>query len=201
MHYRGKIKVSCAINGPGSMEKMSLLYIAAVVGMIVVAGGLSYIYMDDDQQPYEGSKGDDPNAGLQLAPDFTLPRVGGGHVSLHSLRGKIVILDFMATWCGPCGTEIEHLKVVDGEYADSEVAILSIDVDSSESEALLSDYAAERGITWDILRDTSGISSANGYSASRIPTLVIINKDGYIVEREVRVTSSSELISMIDPWR
>ena len=133
-----------------------------------------------------------------LAPDFTLPKVNGGFVTLSSLQGRVVVLDFMATWCGPCTAELEHLKEIDNLYSSSEVVILSIDVDSDEDETILSPYISDHGITWSVLMDTSGVSSQPGYDASAIPTLVIIDQDGYIQFRHVGTTDSSILISEIE---
>ncbi len=139
-----------------------------------------------------------PSKGQELAYNFTLPVVDGGSLTLSSLRGKVVVLDFMATWCGPCATEIEHLKTVQNRYSHSQVEIVSVDVDPSESDALLSSYAAENGITWTIVRDTSDISSQSGYDVAGIPTIVILDENGFITYRNVGVASSSALISEID---
>lgn len=195
------------------MKKAGAIFVVVVMVLAVAIGGLSYVYLDSGQSGYtgqtdggdsdtEGTQPDDtsntdPNAGLVMAPGFTLPRVGGGSMTLSDFRGKVVLLDFMATWCGPCVTELGHLKDVDESYGD-DVVIISIDVDQSESEALLNQFAADHTITWPILMDTGGISQTAGYSASSIPTLVIVNKDGYIEERYVGVTQASVLRSVID---
>ena len=138
------------------------------------------------------------NSNLPLAPDFNLPKVGGGFVRLSSLRGQVVILDFMATWCGPCETELAHLDEIYNSYSSSQIEILSIDVDISESESLLSIYADNHDIPWDILMDTSGINNAVGYDVSSIPTLVIVDQDGRIAYRAVGVTSASTLQAEIN---
>lgn len=177
------------------MQKAGIAFVAVITALIVLVGGLSYVYLGSGQSGYDDNG--DPNAGLTIAPVFTLPKVGGGSVSLSDYDGKVLVLDFMATWCGPCVTEIAHLKEIDSSYGNG-VAIVSIDVDREEDEALLASFAAEHAITWPILRDTQGVASASAYSASSIPTLVIINQDGYVKERFVGVTESSTLKSVID---
>jgi thiol-disulfide isomerase/thioredoxin len=195
------------------MKRAGAIFVAIIIILAVAIGGLSYVYLDAGQSGYSGQTDDDssddeytppddggdgnPNAGLLLAPDFTLPKVGGGSGTLSNYRGKVVLLDFMATWCGPCVTELEHLKEVDSAYS-SDVVIFSIDVDQNEGDALLTSFGAEHGITWPILMDTGGISQTSGYSASSIPTLVVVNKDGYIRERYVGVTQASVLESIIN---
>lgn len=180
---------------------MTLLFIAAVAGLVVVVGGLSYIYMGEDQQPYDGpndnQNGDDPNAGLQLAPDFTLPKVGGGSISLSSLRGKVVLLDFMSTTCPPCETQIEILKGINMEFSNAELNIFSIS--SGDSESTLSQYMSSKGVTWSFLMDNTGVSQMPGYDVKYIPTIVIINQDGYIEHWNQGVISSSELSDIIRP--
>jgi thiol-disulfide isomerase/thioredoxin len=183
------------------MYKPAVLFAVAIAALVVLAGGLTYYYLGGNQEPYSngsGQNGDDPNEGLQLAPEFNLPRVGGGSVRLSDLQGRVVVLDFMATWCAPCEMEFDHLKEIRAAYPSSEVAIYSIDVDARETESMLVTYSSEMGLTWDILRDTEGISSAPGYEASNIPTLVVVNKDGYIAGREIGVTDADDLMAMID---
>jgi thiol-disulfide isomerase/thioredoxin len=124
--------------------------------------------------------------------------VGGGSLTLSDLRGKVVILDFMATWCGPCATEIEHLKTVRNQYSSSNVVIVSVDVDPSETDPLLISYANEKGITWTIVRDVSDVSSQPGYDVSGIPTIVILDQNGFITYRNVGVAPSSALIGEIN---
>jgi len=188
----------------GNMEKAGLIFISVLVALGVLLGSLVYIYVSDGQDVFNDQNGDngddgpDPNAGLTLARDFTLPKVGGGTMKLSDQRGKVVVLDFMATWCGPCEVEIGHLKEIYQAYGTS-LVIISIDVDESETDGLLIPYASEQGITWPILRDISDVSSTTGYEVSSIPTLVVINQDGYIVSRNVGVTSSDDLMDIIDP--
>jgi thioredoxin 1 len=108
----------------------------------------------------------------------------------------VVVLDFMATWCNPCRTQMEELKKVYGQYGD-EVRILSVDTDPRESAELLADYRNEVGATWEFVMDDNG--TYNNYSGffGGIPTIVIL-KDGEMVYRHVGVTSSSDLIREIE---
>ena len=197
------------------MEKAAVIFISIIIVASVTLGGLGYMYFSGGQEAYTGTPdnggdttsdsdddipdtGDDTTPTLPLAPDFNLPKVGGGYVKLSDLRGRIVILDFMATWCGPCETELAHLEDIYESYGSYQVEILSIDVDQSESESLLSIYADNHDIPWDVLMDTSAINNAVGYEVSSIPTLVIVDQNGRIAFRSEGATQAFTLKAEID---
>ena len=199
------------------MEKAAVIFISLIVVTSTALAGLGYMHFSDGQGAYVDNPDDDgtpdstpdstpdpipdpepDNSNLSLAPDFSLPKVGGGYVTLSSLKGQVVILDFMATWCGPCETELAHLDEIYNSYSSSQVRILSIDVDTSESEAVLSIYADKHDISWDVLMDTSGINNNAGYDVSSIPTLVIVDQDGRIAYRAVGVTTAATLQAEIN---
>ena len=192
------------------MEKAAAIFISIIVVISVAIGGLGYMYFSgDSQEAYTGtpidvggttdtSNTDDDTTTLQLASDFNLPKVGGGYVRLSDLKGQVVILDFMATWCGPCETELAHLEEIYNSYSSSQVRILSIDVDQSESEALLSSYIDKHNIPWDTLMDSVGINNAPSYDVTAIPTLVIVDQDGGIAFRSEGIVQSSTLKAEIN---
>lgn len=114
------------------------------------------------------------------APDFALPVVANGddgaRMKLSELSDKIVILDFWATWCGPCAMQAPILDRVARRYPD-EVVVLGINV--GESPAKAASYATQKGLSYPILADQQGEAQAL-YGASTLPTVVIIDKKGRI---------------------
>ncbi|MDD4308095.1 MAG: TlpA disulfide reductase family protein [Thermoplasmata archaeon] len=176
-----------------------------VAGLIVSVGVMSYIYFDGGQEPYSGdpeldaAEENDISGGEDFAPDFTFYAVNGGTVSLSDLRGRVVVIDFMATWCAPCRDQIVNLKQIYGEYSETDVVIVSVDVDSSETSAELLAFRNELGASWDFVMDTTGISSVPEYDASSIPTMVFIGRDGSIASRDVGTMSVGDLRDAIDP--
>jgi len=181
------------------------IFAIIVAALLISVGLLSYILLGGGQEAFLGN-GDDPLPGevtppitTNLAPDFSYPSVTGGTVSLSALRGKVVVLDFMATWCQPCREQMKNLKTVQSKYVNQPVTIISIGVDPQESTQVILDYRTDVGATWLFVIDTNGIYMDPKYSATSIPTMIIINKEGQIVKREVGITSASALINIIDP--
>jgi thiol-disulfide isomerase/thioredoxin len=109
-------------------------------------------------------------------------------------RSKVVILDLMATWCGPCVQEISHLKEVQQHYG-FDIIILSISV-GGDSEQGLRDFKAEHEASWRFAIDTDRVAAK--YGVLYIPKLVIIDKGGNIQFIHVGTTPTSTLIEEID---
>ena len=195
------------------MKQSQITILAIIVAVIALLATMTYLSLGEEQQPYDGDDddtstnnddggdGDDgttDNSNLPMGADFTLPLVDGGLLQLSSLRGKVVVVDFFATWCSPCATQIEYLKDLEGVYPESQVAIVSVDVDNSEGEDLISIYKAQKGITWDVVRNGGDVASEPGYEVVSIPTMVIIDQEGHIVFREVGITKDTVLKAEID---
>jgi len=127
---------------------------------------------------------------------FSLTDLDGNVLRSSDLRGKVVVLDFMATWCGPCETQMSSLKVIWEKYGDN-VHLISVDVDPSESANALKVYMQRFPYaTWRWTRDTANLS--NSYEVAAIPTIVIMDRNGYTRFRHVGVTDSAKLIQEID---
>ncbi len=116
----------------------------------------------------------------QSMADFTLTDLDGNEITLESLEGKVVILDFMATWCSGCKTLSDNLKPISQEFKDS-VVIISVDVDSKESQEDLAAYKASHGTNWAYAFDTADL--ANTYQIDALPHLIFVTPDGKISGR------------------
>jgi len=115
-----------------------------------------------------------------VAPDFELPLVGGGTVTLASLRGKTVLVDFWATWCPPCVLEIPELNAVSHELDGTNTRILAVSVDSLTAEAL-GDWLKERDVRYAVALGDSDL--AGRYGADAFPFHVVLSPDGKVLER------------------
>jgi peroxiredoxin len=113
----------------------------------------------------------------KAAPAFTLKDTDGHEVTLASLRGKAVLLDFWATWCEPCREEMPHIKTLYDQFHDKGLEVVC--VDTNEGADLPRKYFAEHGYSFvNLLGSGSGVFEK--YGAGGIPRTVIIGKDGVV---------------------
>jgi thiol-disulfide isomerase/thioredoxin len=135
----------------------------------------------------EGTEEDDEEVKEGIFPgdkayDFTLLDREGNEISLSSLQGKVVFLNFWASWCGPCKAEMPHMQKVYEEYKEKDVVILAVNITASEKKGIegVNSYLDENKLTFPVLYDKDGSVSVQ-YRVSSIPTSYIINKEGIIV--------------------
>ncbi len=110
------------------------------------------------------------------APNFKLPDLSGQQVSLNQFKGKIVLMDFWATWCGPCRKTMPIVENLQKEYADSMV-LLTINL--QETQDVVRDYIRSYGIHSRVLLDEEGAVAAM-FGAAGIPMQILIDKEGIV---------------------
>lgn len=111
------------------------------------------------------------------APAFTLTDLDGKPVSLADYKGKVVVVDFWATWCGPCNMEIPHLIELQKEFEPQGATILALSVDE-DPPATVKQFVTEKGMNYPVVmadQDTQGKYGVTGY-----PTAYVIDKTGVI---------------------
>ncbi len=123
------------------------------------------------------------------APNFKLRNLNGREVSLDQFKGKIVLLDFWATWCGPCRMTMPMLERLRQEFS-KEMVLLAVNI--QESEEVVRDYVQEENIKSEVLLDEDG-AVASAYGAYAIPLQVIIDREGNIRRALPGATSLSML--------
>ena len=119
-------------------------------------------------------------ASVQLAsnaPDFTLRSANGANLRLQEQRGQVVLLNFWATWCGPCRLELPHLNRIYDSYRKSGFVLLGVNIDDDPRAA--ADLAAKLGLKFPVLLD-SDKKVSRVYDMSAMPATLLIDRDGRV---------------------
>ena len=118
-----------------------------------------------------------------LAPDFSLPDLEGNTVKLSDFEGKVIIIDFWATWCPPCVQEIPHFVELYEKYQDNGFQMIGIAISSGSVENVKK-FATEHGINYLILMGNREVARKYG-RVNAIPTTFLIDRQGRIVNKYI----------------
>ncbi len=118
------------------------------------------------------------------APGFTLPSVNGGKFQLGSLRGKIVVLDFWAVWCGPCTDSMPFFQKLQDTYRTQGLEVVGLHVnDRMPPEEDVKEFLDDLGIRYQNLASTTEVDDS--YLVYAMPTTYIIGRDGVVRKRHI----------------
>lgn len=133
----------------------------------------------------------------QEAPEFTAKTIGRKEISLSDMDGQYVLLDFWATWCGPCLPEIPHLKTLWDRFGDKNFNIIGISLDRQKSD--LTAFLEEKKIDWPQVLETEGWDGeiTKLYNVVGIPRTYLLNPQGEIIAKDLR---GEEMIKEIDRY-
>lgn len=119
------------------------------------------------------------------ASNFSWYNSEGKKMSLDSFKGKTVLINFWATWCGPCKAELPDVEAISKQFAEKGLVVIGVSEDTGPN--VLKDvatFAKKHGLTYQIVIDSINVSNAYGF-ISAIPTSFIVNKEGQIVDKWV----------------
>ncbi|MFQ5835875.1 MAG: TlpA family protein disulfide reductase [bacterium] len=131
------------------------------------------------------------------APDFTLENLEGSQVSLKNFQGKVIFLNFWATWCGSCRYEMPTMEKLWQRFKEEDFVILAVDL--REGKKKVSSFMKEFGLTFPVLLDSRG-EVANTYGVRAIPTTYLLDPEGRIVggARGARNWASEDAFDLIE---
>ncbi|MFQ5441544.1 MAG: TlpA disulfide reductase family protein [Thermodesulfobacteriota bacterium] len=146
--------------------------IAGIV--VVVVAVVAYIVMSQSQKFEPVVKGSE-------AIDFTLPDLDGTEMKLSDFRGKVVFLNFWATWCDPCKEEIPSMQAMYESLQGKPFEIVAVSIDKDPPERVKA-FAVEYGITFTVLHDRRG-RIKDTYKTTGVPETFIIDQNGVVAEK------------------
>ena len=113
----------------------------------------------------------------QPAPDFTLKSLEGGNLRLEEYRGQVVLINFWASWCGPCRQEMPILDRLHQRYEDTGFAVLGVNVEGKEKPA--QEIVDKTNVTFPVLID-EGQAVSELYDLEAMPSTVVVDRNGVV---------------------
>lgn len=153
-------------------------------------------YYTDLKSLYDKNKGVEIG---EMAPDIDLPQPDGTTLKLSSLRGKVVLIDFWASWCGPCRAEFPNVKKVYEEYKSKGFEIYGVSLDKNKAD--WENAITNLGLNWKHVSDLKywGCAPAKVYKVSGIPATFLIDKHGKVIAKNLRGEALAEKLKELFP--
>ncbi len=131
----------------------------------------------------------------QIAPDFDLPTLDGKNLKLSDLRGQAVLLNFWATYCGPCKIEMPWFVELQKQYGPQGFQIIGVAMDDASTEEIAK-FVKEMGVNYPILLGKESVGESYG-GVGVLPTTFFLDRDGKVMAREFGLQSRSVFVDHI----
>ena len=113
-----------------------------------------------------------------VAQDFSGSLINGGNTTLAAYKGKVVLIDFWASWCKPCRQSMPHLKELAARYAAKGMVVLGINLDKTKKDAL--DFMQQTGILFPVIYGPENQKTSGMYNVRGIPATFLVDRKGVI---------------------
>jgi thiol-disulfide isomerase/thioredoxin len=164
-----------------------LFFVAAIVA-VMLSAGIRVARTNRANASAPGLMGN-------LAPDFELQTLDGKNLKLSDLRGKAVLLNFWATYCGPCKIEMPWFVELQNEYGPQGFQIIGVAMDDASTEDIAK-FAKEMGVNYPILLGKESVAVSYG-GVNALPTTFFLDRDGKLIAREFGLQSRSVFVDHI----
>lgn len=183
---------------PTRRSKEGVAIGATILVLIVVVAAVAYNVLAPQAQPGSGLGQAAGSAEQQMAPDFAVAGNDGAEVQLSDFRGQPVVLNFWASTCGPCQSEMPGFQQAWQRYGD-QIAFMMVDVPgfNGETTARAQELVASKGYGFPVYFDTDG-SAAAAYGVTSIPRTCFIDAEGRIVAAAAGALDEASLDQGID---
>jgi len=181
-------KTATSRNGGGGAHTIAI--VVMVLGAVFGFAVLPRWFRGSEGGALTGKGGPD----FQLELVANAPQIGQRTLALNEYKGKAVILDFWATWCGPCRAQSPVLDRLAHQYEGRGVAVVG--VNTSDAPGAAADWVTEHKISYPVVFDGEGEAS-HLYRVTNLPTLVILSREGKVVAVREGFTDTSELESLL----
>jgi len=178
------------MTGRTKIAVMVSILVAAVLGYAFLANPNPEALVTQDQ---DKNKKEEPEK--YEAPDFTLKNLDGKEVKLSDYKGKIIFVNFWATWCGPCRHEVPAFIELQDQYEEN-LVILGISLDQGDLSVVPA-FAKEYSMNYEVLYGSQQVVSAYG-GIEAIPTTFVVDKDGYLRDMRKGNPGKEYFVKVID---
>jgi len=171
----------------GNRNSLVLFFVGALVAVMLFAG--VRIVRNRANGPKNGQVMEG------VAPDFELNSLDGRSLKLSSLRGKAVLLNFWATYCGPCKVEMPWFVELQNEYGPQGFQIIGVAMDDASTEDIAK-FAKDMGVNYPILIGKEAVGQSYG-GVNVLPTTFFLDRNGKVIAREFGLQSRSVFVDHI----